>query len=422
MPIKISINMRKALVFFPYPTFPVQSGGQWRCASILKALEVCQYEVTLLTFGKVTDQMRATAAEFGLKKWISNSGMSLPRRAIRKALRTLGVKISQKPPSEDPTWQKVFQQIKHENGSFDLLLVNYANNNWVKSYVEAPLMILDTLDLLSVSKEMNELAFGLVRFEENRLKSWDQQFLDLDCYKSIKIEASEEEAAQCEGYDEVLMIAEKETDAIKSSRPNLSVSLVAPSAPENERSGDYTGLPVFASGPNIFNIQGLIAFQERVLPLILREFPDFQIKVTGRCIHEIPFADQVNYLGLVPSIDAIYQTSGFAVVPTFGGTGQQLKVVEAMGSGLAVVTYKQRVDEGIIEDGVDGFLATDEADFARKVLRLWGDPALRESLGHAAKQKIARDFSQSATNQRFKAVLDKISSRSNGSQEDESCL
>lgn len=403
--------MKKALVYFPYSVFPVESGGQWRCASLIEALKSCGYRVTLVTAGKISQDEKLAAQKAGVHSWLSPTRPPWLRRKHHQLMRIFRKGPRRKHPSENLALTDVLRLVAREHGSFDLLLINYTNNGWVRDFIDAPIKILDTLDLLSVSEKMIQLATQLIVVENNKVIRWNSDFLDLNCYESVRVEATEEEASQCEGYDSVLMIAEKETEAINSKKPDIPVRLLAPSAPQNIRKGDHDGLPIFASGPNIFNVQGLIAFQEQILPIILHEAPDFKLDVTGTFRYDISFTPQVKYLGLVPNINTVYQDAGFAIVPTFGGTGQQLKVVEAMGAGLPVVAYKQRIDRGIITDGTDGFLAEDEADFAAKVLQLWRDPKLRKTMGKAAKQKIDQQFSQNSTNFRLKEILSEIESR-----------
>ena len=396
--------MKSAVIYFPYPPFPIQSGGQWRCVSVLLALIDCGYEVTLISDGNITQSARISANSYGFKSWISAPSLTWSERVLSKIKRRI-LRLKPSIPSKNKKLIKLLQKVGHQQGPFDLVMINYANNKWVRQFLKGKRYILDTLDLISVSEKMILLAESHVTLNGRKIINYDSEFLNLEFFKNIKIEPIPEETEECCGYDLVMMIAEKEDAALIASAPDLKTAILPPSGTVVKRTGDYEGLPVFASGPNIFNTQGLLGFQEKILPAILREAPKFRMNITGKSVYDIDLHSGLGYLGVVPDIYEIYQRSGFAIVPTFGGTGQQLKVVEAMGAGLAVVAYAQRIDAGIIDDGIDGFLATNEAEFAKKTLMLWNDVALRRQMGTAAREKMIRCYSQEVTNRRIRELL-----------------
>lgn len=53
----------------------------------------------------------------------------------------------------------------------------------------------------------------------------------------------------------------------------------------------------------------------------------------------------------------IYQQAKFAICPLIGGTGQQVKIIEAMAHGLPVVALHNVSESSPIEHGVNGFIA-----------------------------------------------------------------
>ncbi len=69
------------------------------------------------------------------------------------------------------------------------------------------------------------------------------------------------------------------------------------------------------------------------------------------------------------------------------------KLLQYMGLGLPAVASPVGVNTDIVDDGVNGFLADDDDEWAAKLLRLAGDPALRRELGTRARETVRERFS-----------------------------
>ena len=70
--------------------------------------------------------------------------------------------------------------------------------------------------------------------------------------------------------------------------------------------------------------------------------------------------------------------------------GMANSVLEALACGRAVLASDIAGNRSVIEDGVTGLLFRDPGDFADKAARLLGDPALRERLGEAGRERASR--------------------------------
>jgi len=74
-------------------------------------------------------------------------------------------------------------------------------------------------------------------------------------------------------------------------------------------------------------------------------------------------------------------------------TGKQsYKLIEYMACGLAIVASAFGEVPYVIQDGVNGYLAHTEEEFAEKLEKLLSDPALRARLGHAAQERIRTEY------------------------------
>jgi glycosyltransferase involved in cell wall biosynthesis len=82
-----------------------------------------------------------------------------------------------------------------------------------------------------------------------------------------------------------------------------------------------------------------------------------------------------------------------------------LKVRQYMGLGIPCVVSPLGVNRELIEDGVNGFLATTEDQWVDRLTRLLDDPALRARLGAAGRQTIEARYSNALWAPRVLEIL-----------------
>ena len=70
-----------------------------------------------------------------------------------------------------------------------------------------------------------------------------------------------------------------------------------------------------------------------------------------------------------------------------------ISIMEAMASGLPVVTNKVGAVSEIISNNKDGFISLNHQDYQGNLLRLMNDFELRKRIGRAARDKIINKFS-----------------------------
>jgi len=143
------------------------------------------------------------------------------------------------------------------------------------------------------------------------------------------------------------------------------------------------------------NSEGLDWFCKEIWPLIRNEFPDLKLLVVGS--GELPqkFAglrniDSLEFTGRVDDVKPWYNKSAVSVVPLLNGSGTRLKVLEAMGLGVPVVSTKKGA-EGIEYTNRKDILIADTAkEFANTLLQLLNDKEERISISKAAR-KLAEE-------------------------------
>jgi len=117
----------------------------------------------------------------------------------------------------------------------------------------------------------------------------------------------------------------------------------------------------------------------------------------------------VEFWGRRWDVPEIYRAADASLQPTLA-ENQSLSTLEAMASGLPVITTNIPAQQEIIEHGVDGFLLPAKAKlFAQTLRQLQHDPALWQRIAGAAYAKVAQKHTLDQTAQSFLEVLQGIS-------------
>ncbi|MBI1318072.1 MAG: glycosyltransferase [Candidatus Hydrogenedens sp.] len=109
--------------------------------------------------------------------------------------------------------------------------------------------------------------------------------------------------------------------------------------------------------------------------------------------NEIRYLQQAD-IGLMPLLDT----------PSTRGKCA-FKALQYMGVGTPCVVSPVGMNAEIIEDGVNGFLASTPEEWLDKLKQLVDDPALRERMGRAARQTVLERYSHAANYPKLKAAL-----------------
>jgi glycosyltransferase involved in cell wall biosynthesis len=99
-----------------------------------------------------------------------------------------------------------------------------------------------------------------------------------------------------------------------------------------------------------------------------------------------------------------------AVLPNAPDYCSPLKIFEYMAMAKAIVAPATRTICGILTDGEEALLFPpgDYKSMVQAILRLAGDPALRNRLGLAARQRVCEQFSWRHNSERVYDLLEKV--------------
>jgi glycosyltransferase involved in cell wall biosynthesis len=138
-------------------------------------------------------------------------------------------------------------------------------------------------------------------------------------------------------------------------------------------------------------------------------------------IRELGLTDKVELLGPVDhdQLPALIATATVCVVPAAAGLTPNpavvfpTKMLEYMACKRAIVAPRRDTVQQVVENAREALLFEpgDPVDLARKVLRLLGEPVLRDRLAAAAYERVRRDFTASSARRALRNAYTIIAER-----------
>ena len=125
---------------------------------------------------------------------------------------------------------------------------------------------------------------------------------------------------------------------------------------------------------------------DEVLPIIVKQRPNCRLFTAGTVGNTLPDDDRVVKLGKVDNLYAIYSKAPILANAICKGTGIKIKLLEAMASGVSVVSTRLGV-AGINERFLASVAVVNDSDayaFADQIIRLFDDESARRFAGQRA--------------------------------------
>lgn len=179
--------------------------------------------------------------------------------------------------------------------------------------------------------------------------------------------------------------------SILAERPRADVTVV----PLALDAGTYAATPL--DGPPVAGIIGtamwpptldaLSRLTGRIWPAVRARVPSATLAIAGRGMSEAVDADPGTGISVLGEVDATQDfLAGLSVLvyPVTRGSGMKVKVLEAIASGVPVVTTTAGSEGFARSDGI--VVHDDDADLVRSIHALLADPDERRERGRAARQ------------------------------------
>jgi glycosyltransferase involved in cell wall biosynthesis len=406
---------KKVLVFFPENLYPSQSGFHKRGMEMLWGLRENGCEITLASslltaYNKWTPE----SVEHLRVNYLSDFRLHQPnyldhkfRDLLQKHYRRRG----QQPPPlsafhSPPGMRRWFTRQLREI-SPDAVMINYAYWDGLLSHrrFQSIVSVMETIDLLTLSLQMWRALEKHLPPPPISADAVGEEILQEDFFENLNLQAQAEEFRVYDQYDYTIAISPHDEELMRRNTRRTKVLYIPMTQEPYHILNTYSGGALLTTGPNPFNIQGYFYFVKRVLPLVRKKIPSFFLQVTGYCCERVLPVEGVELSGFVPDLKPVYGASRFLVCPIFGGTGQQVKIVEAMAHGVPVVALRAAAEKSPIRHGVNGMVAQDAEEFAEHAVRLWSDPELCRRLGENARETVANEFSRSRLTDALSSII-----------------
>lgn len=143
------------------------------------------------------------------------------------------------------------------------------------------------------------------------------------------------------------------------------------------------------------NVDAVVHFAEDILPIIRAAIPDVQFVIAGqRPVEKVLNlkGPGVEVTGFIQDLSQVYREAAIVVAPLRFGAGTQNKVLEAMATGIPVVSRNIGFKGLGAAQGEGIFLALEAQEFAETCIKLLQDRQLRADTGRKGQELIRKQF------------------------------
>jgi sugar transferase (PEP-CTERM/EpsH1 system associated) len=144
------------------------------------------------------------------------------------------------------------------------------------------------------------------------------------------------------------------------------------------------------------NVDGVLHFCKEILPRIRRQVPATTFTIVGGrpapAVRRLARLEGISVVGYVRDVRPYLRRATACVVPLRIARGVQNKILEAMASGLPVVTTRRALEGIRAQADRDILVAGDVESFARRTADLLRDRALRDRLARNARALVEEHY------------------------------
>ncbi len=175
---------------------------------------------------------------------------------------------------------------------------------------------------------------------------------------------------------------------------SIPFGLSIPGLPEDHKQPDNATLFHIGAMNWFPNEEGIKWLLNEVWPKVIAKLPQATLHLAGRYMPDwLKNLNIRNVIvdGEIPDVWEYMHNYSIMVVPLFSGSGIRIKIVEGMAAGKAIVTTTIGAEGINYENGRDLLIAKDANTFTDAIIKLYGNPELRQSMGENAYKLMLRD-------------------------------
>ncbi len=372
--------MKKLLYLIPYSIIPTDSGGKKRIVNNLRVLSRL-FEVQVVGFSGNKNE------ESVLKSFAESVTLIEPNKLTNFSKLLF---LSTNTPvtlSEfySPILEKIIKNILARDyidiiWANEIFLAQYFPNNF-KGLKVLDRQKIDSLYIRDVLKELypGKIKRSLKRFDLKNLKDYERNIID-KC--DICFLPSDQDMAN-------LTSEEKKKYEVLHNSINLNKYTFIS---YNERK-KLNGISIFANWEYPPNTQGLKWFLKEIRDLTLPDHLILNVEGKGSEELRLKVKSGINIRGYAKEITQIYNNARAMIVPLNTGGGTRLKIMEALASGVPVLSTKVGAEGLGIVPGEHYLMFNSGKQFLEKVKILKNKPESIDKMVQAAYKLVKENFS-----------------------------
>jgi glycosyltransferase involved in cell wall biosynthesis len=144
------------------------------------------------------------------------------------------------------------------------------------------------------------------------------------------------------------------------------------------------------------NFDAVKFFLADIFPLVRQARPGTKLVVTGKLdgvpLDQLPLYESVTYTGYLDDVRPAVAQSWASIVPLRQGGGTRLKILESLALGTPVISTGKGAEGLELEPERDILIADAPQDFARAVVRVLDDAALRERMRQNGRREVLAKY------------------------------
>ncbi len=381
----------------PYLPYPLLSGGQTRSYNLLKNLSGT-HEITLFSLVKDEREQRYIGE---LKKFCKNV-VIFPRSSNPWTLRNILLTgfslypflvMRNLSPQEREAVRVHLREV-----SYDLI---HAETFYVMPHIpktSIPILLVEqTVEYLVYKHYVEEQAPFLLRpllwIDIAKIKFWETYFW--------------------QRANRVVAMSEADRHSMQKLVPGLAVDIVPNGIDtehfsiEKKRNAGPQRILYVGNFKWLQNREAVDVLATRIWPRIKKRIPNAKLLIVGmsltRDVKELQSKD-IEVVEGIPDIREAYERADVLVAPIEGPGGTRLKILEAMASGVPVVTTKIGIEGLDVRDGIHALIRNTEQDLTAATVRVLTDKKLSEKIATNAKKLVREKYNWEASAN----ALDKI--------------
>jgi glycosyltransferase involved in cell wall biosynthesis len=362
----------KVLFHLPCALDPIDTGAKQRMIGLLHYFKMRQeyFDLDVVSSGQWNEAQRATVEQFANHLYVYDQDSWADRIASRSQSLLYQRILKQQLPIDTkyftpPGYLKFVDDIADHN-QYDFVWVHYLDYAHLAftNALQSAVKIMDICDIacrIRLARQNIAHMQGL-KFDYDRSFQREVEFL--------------------RRFDHVLINSLDEMAELKPHIEQQQLTLIPhllKGLPDVDRMPDYASRSMvydllFVGAPYGPNVDGMNFFLAQVFPQIIKGCPMVKLAIVGKVgdALDIPEAvsRNVDCLGFVPDLGAVYLASRIVICPLLSGSGTKVKLQEAMAYGVPIVTTTVGASGLAFQDGVNADIQDQPQAFAASVVRL----------------------------------------------------